>query len=170
MRRSIVLTFSKEGGAWLISGVQLAEYDPGVEWTTATSTDGVEFQYPESLTTQFILPQNWPPTLSVQNGNLKCMEGTIDGVSGQPMQTKKIQIEDREYCLATSSDPALGIVYVHMVYATLYGGKVVQADFTLRYPECMNYKEPNRSACTKEQGSFDINGVVDRIVQSVKLP
>src|SRR3982751_5168432 len=44
-------------------------------WKTMVA-QGIEFQYPEKLETQFINPNEWPPTIKVTSGMYSCMQST----------------------------------------------------------------------------------------------
>ncbi len=84
-------------------------------------------------------------------------------------KTELITIEGHEYCLTRSSEGAAGSVYTQYAYTFPRQSDVVTLTFSLRATQCMNYDEPRRSACTREQATFTANKVADQIAQSVQL-
>ena len=78
-------------------------------------------------------------------------------------KTKKNLVDDREYCVTRSSEGAAGSTYRAYEYAFQFGTSTYRIAFTLRFPQCTNYDEPQQSACKAEQSSYDIDGLVDRM-------
>jgi hypothetical protein len=76
--------------------------------------------------------------------------------------------DDRTYCVNVKHEGAAGSVYSSYTYITNKNGKFVNVSFTLQYPNCNNYDEEQKNVCTNEREAFDIDAVVDRIVQSIK--
>jgi hypothetical protein len=76
-------------------------------------------------------------------------------------------VDNRTYCVNIKNEGAAGSVYSSYVYTTTKNGKFVNVSFTLQYPNCNNYDEEQRKACTSEREAFDIDSTVDRIVQSI---
>lgn len=127
--------------------------------------DRFSFQYPESLGTDFIGAQQWPPTLTVATSTLSC----VITRSGSPIQRTQKTIGNRTYCITLEIGAAAGTVYTRYIYATGRGANVVSLDFTLRFPQCMNYDGDAREKCLAERNSFDIDAIADRILQTVEL-
>jgi uncharacterized protein YlzI (FlbEa/FlbD family) len=78
-------------------------------------------------------------------------------------------VDDRIYCVNVKHEGAAGSVYSSYTYTTLKNGKLINISFALRYPNCSNYDEDQNKACTSEREAFDVDGTVDRIVQSIQL-
>lgn len=65
---------------------------------------------------------------------------------------------------------AIGVYLIKQTPTALKDEAAVRAfEFTLKLPQCLNYAEPQQSACKAEQASFDINGLVDRIASSIRM-
>lgn len=126
-------------------------------WKTA-SGDGFTFQYPE-LPTKYISAVEWPPEVKVLIAQFLCVEEALKKING------------REYCVGIESGGAAGTTYVTHTYNTMKNDRMVTIRFTLRYPECQNYGDPQKSECEKERQEFnpELDNLVDKIAQSVKF-
>lgn len=137
-------------------------------WKTYTDTaSGVSFRYPENLTTRYISIVDWPPKVAVTNGPLTCTEAGSE--TARAGQTMKRTVDDREYCVTRESEGAAGSIYTNYAYATEKNGRALIFTFSLRAVQCLNYDDPQRSECEAERGSFDLDGVLDRIAQSAAI-
>jgi len=139
------------------------EYSP-------VSPQGIQFQYPNPLPTTYVTAPQWPPVVEMTAGEFVCTEGETVELSGVPAPQKQQMIGDREYCVVATSEGAAGSVFTTYRYTTQQGDFLPQVTFTLRTPQCLNYDEPQQNACTSEQAGFDADGLVDRIVSSIKVP
>lgn len=170
VRRPVSITVSREGDAWKISELTLGAYPGDGEWELSEpNAQGIQFMYPKSLPTTFISAQEWPPLVELVANNYSCQEGPITAADGPLKESKKHTVGDREYCVTMSSEGAAGSTYRTYEYSTDQGDFVARVVFTLRFPQCLNYNEPQASACAAEQSSFDIDGLVDRIAQSIRM-
>jgi membrane-bound inhibitor of C-type lysozyme len=139
-----------------------------VPWKTATSSQiGLSFRYPEKLTTEYIHTVNWPPQIQVLDKKFTCNETGVEIAQGG--QTVKITVDNREYCVTKSSEGAAGSTYTQYAYTFPKNGQTITLTFTLRTVQCGNYDDPQKTACEQERESFDLDGVVDRIAQTVSL-
>ncbi len=138
---------------------------PGTLSTTTAS--GIIYNYPASFSTQYVSTVDWPPQVQVQNGPFVCVEAgnTIDRAG----QTKKVVIGARTYCVTEEAEGAAGSTYHQYAYSTMFDTKVVTLTFTTRTPQCLNYPETQSNTCQAEQGGFDVNAIVDNIVQTMKF-
>ena len=127
---------------------------------------GITFRYPEQLLTQYIHTQAWPPAVTVSADTFSCPE--TPPTSSLPDRTGRRMVDDRAYCVAATSEGAAGSVYTDYTYTTERGGELITVTFTLRYPQCLNYDDPQQTECQNERTSFDLDGVVDRIAASVE--
>jgi hypothetical protein len=169
VRRPVMLTVSREGDAWKISDLTLGAYPGDGEWElTEPNSQGIQFMYPKSLPTTFISAQEWPPLVELVANAYTCKEGPITAADGPLKESKKHMVGDREYCVTLSSEGAAGSTFRSYEYSTDQGDFVARVVFTLRFPQCLNYDEPQASACAAEQSSFDIDGLVDRNEQSIR--
>lgn len=153
--------------------ISLSEPQPTVNADNSwlTYIDGehkIQFQYPESLTAKYITTAVWPPKVAFLASNqLACEETPAE--SSLPTRVARRLVGAKEYCVSASSEGAAGSVFTEYTYTTAWQGKIISLDFTLQYPQCYNYDEPKQSECTQERESFDLDGLVDRIVNSLKL-
>ena len=143
-------------------------------WKTATS-NGITFQYPETLLTTYINTQDWPPQIQVLNEPFNCTE--VGSETARAGKTEKRLVDDREYCRTSIVEGAAGSIYTQYAYAfPLYSTGSTQADrktaiftFTTRATQCGNYDEVERKACEGERETFDLDSVVDRMARSIKF-
>ncbi|MDX9893166.1 MAG: hypothetical protein RB292_02010 [Patescibacteria group bacterium] len=128
----------------------------------------ISFSYPKKLTAQYISTVDWPPvvTLSDSVHQLICDETSPE--SSLPQRVMRRQVDDRIYCVEALSEGAAGSVYTQYSYSTIWDEKLATISFTLQFPQCYNYDEPAQTNCKKERESFDLDGIVDRIIASLK--
>lgn len=146
-------------------------------WKTFTSADNdATFQYPENLpaspaggSTSYIRPQEWPPKLLItDDAGFSCEEGGL-GINGRPGMTIQKQINNIVYCIDGVSGGAAGTFYTDYTYTFLKDGKLVKLSFTLAYPQCENYDDSQKTACEQERQTFDLDVLISRIAESVRL-
>ncbi len=171
-RMPVTFLVVREGEGWKIGRATTSASPSEGDWMrSAPTSQGVTFLYPNPLPTTYITPQKWPPLVEVTaGGTFLCEEGTITA-AGEPLKTRvRRTVGDREYCIVTSIEGAAGSSYMNYEYTTLQGNFMVRVVFILRTPQCANYDEPKQGACKAEEQSFDVDGLVDRIVSSVTMP
>lgn len=159
IRRPLVLSVTKTAQGPRIAHITMTPYPGDADWTyTTPDARGFQFLYPVSLPTLYItLPQEgWPPVVSMENTPLSCANQDIRPVG------------DRALCRTATSGGAAGTTYTTYTYSIEQGGSVVRATFTLGFPQCMNYDEPTQDICKEDQATFDIDGMADRILSSVR--
>lgn len=136
-------------------------------WIT-TTTNGNTFSYPPTIGTEYVSTVDWPPTLRVQK-NMPFVCRVAGELTASAGKTELVTIEGHEYCLTRESEGAAGSVYTQYMYAFPRQNDVVTLTFALRAVQCLNYDEPRRSACTREQATFTANKLADQIAQSIQL-
>ncbi len=140
-------------------------FDPN-GWLTFTDQEQkIRFKYPRQLIADFISPQDWPPQVLISTENFTCT--TTPETSSLPNRVIKRLVDDRAYCVSAMSEGAAGTTYTEYNYTTKKDGNLVIVQFTLRYPQCLNYDDPQQTACVKEREAFDLDSLVDRIVNSI---
>lgn len=126
-------------------------------WTASTTPAGT-YYYPEELGGTYYSAAEWPPKLTTE-ATYSCEVGQALGLA--------ISEETRDgitYCRTISAEGAAGSTYKTYEYqAGMH--KVI---FTLRFPQCLNYDEPNQSACHMDQESLDVDALALRILGSVR--
>lgn len=129
-------------------------------------SDGViEFSYPEKLTAKYIDTVEWPPKVMIATGEFSCAETLAE--SSLPEFVARRMVDDRVYCVRAVNEAAAGSVYSTYTYSTVREGNIIVLNFVLRYPQCLNYDDPQKSECQAERETFDLDSVVDRIVETV---
>ncbi len=136
-------------------------------WVTITNDDGITYQYPKELLAKYISVAEWPPVIKIETGTYSC-KTTPQEVSSMSDITSQRLVDDRTYCVNVKHEGAAGSVYSSYTYTTAKNSKLVNASFTLRYPNCNNYDGEQSKACTSEREAFDIDATVDRIIQTIK--
>ena len=141
---------------------------PAVEpgWQTTTTSAGT-FQYPEKLSTAYTSTVDWPPVLRVSDSPFTCNAAGAE--SSRAGRTVTRTVGSRAYCVTAVSEGAAGSVYTRYAYAWQRGAGTAIFTFTVRQPSCVNYSQPQRAACEREREAFDLDSVVDRMVQTVQL-
>ncbi|MFA6536805.1 MAG: hypothetical protein WCT18_00205 [Patescibacteria group bacterium] len=139
-------------------------------WKTFTDTTRfyVSYQYPEDFNTTYIHPaiNFWPPAVSVEEKKMNCfVEGSEVSADGK---TSKIKINNREFCVTEKSEGAAGSVFTDYVYSFQKENKMITLYFTIQKVQCVNYDEPQKSDCEKEQKAFDLNLLVEKISETIK--
>ncbi|MFA6467055.1 MAG: hypothetical protein WCV71_04305 [Patescibacteria group bacterium] len=127
----------------------------------------ISWLYPEKLSANFISSQTWPPRVSLSNMAYKCP--VTEAGSSLPDRTMERQVDDRTYCVTATSEGAAGSVFTDYTYSRVRDGKLINITFALRYPQCDNYDDTQKSACKGERETFDLDSVIDKIAQSLSL-
>jgi len=142
--------------------------NPSAWQTVSSSTTGITFSYPTAaqLNLSYIQTVNWPPTISVSNAPFTCDQaGTSVGPNGK---TTIDVVNNNEYCVNVQSEGAAGSVYTTYSYAFPEDSKTLTLDFTLRSPQCANYPDPQMTACSNEESSFNVDQIADAMRQSIQ--
>jgi hypothetical protein len=126
--------------------------------------NNISFRYPETLGTKYIYTQVWPPSVEAANVPFFCKETNIEG----NITSERI-INGRTYCVTEISDGAAGHIYIQYTYAFSKNNNVISLSFTLVFVQCGNYDEPGKQECEEERRKFDIDGIVDRMAQTLNI-
>lgn len=138
-------------------------------WKTFISPDkGVSFKYPQDLSTKYIHPQEWPPQIIATSDSFSCDEGGL-GINGRPDMTIRKTIDDRVYCIRNVSEEAAGSVYTTYTYKIEKDSRLIIISFILQYLQCDNYGDLQKTECEQERQTFDLDILIDDIVQTVQL-
>ncbi len=160
----VVIVVLALAGVWMLNSKPEEVVDDS--WKTFTTSQGVIFRYPEKLDTTYISTADWPPQVSVIGGSLNCTEaGSETERSGK---TEKKGIDGRTYCVTKVTEGAAGSVYTQYAYLTETGDdKLISLTFSLRFVQCGNYEEPDKSQCETERTTFNMDSIVDSIVSTI---
>ena len=117
---------------------------------TATTTDMMSFRYPD-FSYQYISAVSWPPKIERSESPYTCLTG------------EEKQIDGTTYCVTTSSEGAAGSTFTTYVYER----EGLRAEVTLRFPQCLNYDNPEQTSCLQEQERLDIDALITSIFATV---
>ncbi len=115
---------------------------------------------------EYITAIDWPPQLRVENTPFSCTQ------AGSPIEraggTSRRTIGTRDYCVTEIMEGAAGSIYTQYAYAFASGSSTTIMTFSLRKVQCANYDEPKKSLCEAEQGSFNIDAIVEEIAKTTE--
>ena len=170
-RRPITLVVTNNGSGFRISSVLQHAFPSEGKWMySASDSSGLQFMYPEKLPTTFISAVDWPPEVIVFGESFTCGATSSPQLSSAPTTTAlQRSIGAHIYCVSETSEGAAGSVYRSYSYTTDVADRNINVSFTLKYPQCANYPEPNSGACRAEEATFDVDELADRILQSVRV-
>ncbi len=117
--------------------------------------------YSTDLETKYIsvADEVWPPQKITAEGIFSCDESGSEIMAGG--QTILKEIDGSNYCITTRSEGAAGSIYNTYTYKKAYSGMVAETTFTLRFVQCANYDDLQKTECEFERSTFnpDILGV-----------
>ncbi|MCJ7648244.1 MAG: hypothetical protein MUP85_06500, partial [Candidatus Lokiarchaeota archaeon] len=130
------------------------------------------------LNTEYIGSQDWkviivneeekyPPKFKINEGQIDCK--IISSESGLLYGTAKRSIDGRIYCIESLSEGAAGTIYTQYIYSTIKSGSLITVSCVIRYPQCMNYSEPQRTECENERETFDLDKIIGLIVKNMSV-
>lgn len=135
--------------------------------TTISNNQDITFQYPEELSAQYVSFVDWPPIIKTEAGTYSCKTTPQEASSMSDITSQKI-VNNRIYCVNIKNEGAAGSVYSSYIYTTIKNDKLMTVSFTLRYPNCNNYDNEQKNDCVNEREVFDIDSIIDEIVQTIK--
>ncbi|PIR75152.1 MAG: hypothetical protein CO030_04045 [Candidatus Magasanikbacteria bacterium CG_4_9_14_0_2_um_filter_42_11] len=127
---------------------------------------GLAFHYPDDFGSEYITTVDWPPTLQPGTFLYACEESVEQ--PGLQSQTYGKDIKGTYYCIAVSEEGAAGSAYLQYTYTFDYHGEPMALSFSIQKVQCGNYDEPKKQTCTQEQSAFDIDEIVNTIVESIE--
>ena len=143
--------------------------EPPLEVATATyltATDtkqNISWMYPDKFyynntNTKYVLPVEWPPTLVVSTGVLRCSSGEVNK-----------RINQHSYCVGTTTEGAAGSIYTNYIFRRKIGTQNYSLSFVTRTSQCGNYDEDKKLECEQELVDFKEEEMTDMIFSSIKL-
>lgn len=127
----------------------------------------IRFSYPESLETNYISTVDWPPQVQITSEPFTCT--SAGNVIDRAGKTEEKVINATQYCVSEISEGAAGSIYHQYAYGFELGESTVYLTASLRFVQCANYDEPEQSDCKNEQETFEIDTLMDRIVQTLVI-
>ena len=120
---------------------------------------GLSFMYPADFGSLYITPVDWPPTLTIGQALVPCLERS------DPTELRTVN--GKTYCITREEEGAAGSVYTRYTYEFEYGGGPLELKFSVREVQCTNYDEPQQSTCITEQDLFNADIIFENIVESI---
>ncbi len=137
-------------------------------WKTFTDTQrGISFRYPENPVAKYMEAIDWPPQTEVLNKQFTCTEAGSE--TARAGQTLKRIVNDRTYCVTKVTEGAAGSIYTEYAYAFPKDDKIVIFTFSIRFVQCGNYGEPEKTECENVRTAFNLDGVIDQIAQTLQI-
>ncbi len=130
------------------------------------------------LNTEYIGSQDWkvkivneeekyPPKFKINDGQIDCKITSSE--SDLLYKTIKRRIDGRIYCIESLSEGAAGTIYTQYAYSTIKSGSLIMVSCVIRYPQCINYSEPQRTECANERETFDLDKIISYIVKNLSV-
>lgn len=136
-------------------------------WLTKTE-DGVTFRYPAETGLTYVSFQDLP-TVDLEEESFSCVAAGSE--TDRAGRTELITTSDNHrFCRTIVMEGAAGSTYTMYAYAfnhENHENEVAYIRFTTREPQCLNYDEPNQSACQREQEEFNPDRIADLISHSI---
>lgn len=123
--------------------------------------------FPSSLPTKYITTVDWPPKLQTINEPFTCTQAGSD--RGRAGETSEIVINGETYCVTKITEGAAGSVYTQYAYAVASDNQTKIYTFSLRFPQCGNYGDVQKSECEKEKEQFDVDNLADSYIKSQSI-
>jgi hypothetical protein len=124
-----------------------------------------------ALTTKHISTPDmvWPPAVKLSAGVFSCnAQGTDTSETGK-VELKTIA--GTQYCVTTRSEGAAGSMYTTYTYTAEIKNRLATTSFTLRFVQCDNYDDPERTLCKTEREQFNsdimANGIIMNSVNGI---
>lgn len=140
-------------------------YGDEKDWRSAKDPNsGVSFKYPETLGTNYVTGNEWPPKFVVSKDAYSCATtvASIGAVSEK-------EVNGRHYCVQEEKEGAAGSSYTNYHISFSKDDKTVSMSFVIQTVQCLNYEGTEQSACQAAQQSFKVLELVDVIAGTVKL-
>lgn len=132
--------------------------------TDKTKVTTTTISYNTDLNTKYISSaETWPPEVVFQKGDYKCVPGGNE--INQNGETLQKTISGRNYCITVESEGAAGSIYTTYSYMTKFGEQLAETKFILRFVQCDNYEDPNKTECKNERANFNPDNLTDQIFQ-----
>lgn len=133
-------------------------------WKTSTDSKlGVSFRYPKNPVDKYMSVVDWPPKVQILNQKFACTEAGQETSRGG--QTSLVSVNGTSYCVTKIQEGAAGSIYMQYAYAFpapfSKNDKTGIFTFTMRYPQCGNYNDPEKTECENVQASFNLDMLVD---------
>lgn len=116
-----------------------------------------DFYDPEIPFGNYITKVNWPPQVEEREEAFTCpvMEYSLSSVA-RVESSSLVTISDYSACLTIRDSGTAGTTYTSYDYLFPKGDTSVNFSFTIGYPDCYHYDEPEQAECLAEQANLDL--------------
>jgi hypothetical protein len=113
--------------------------------------------YSTNLETKYIsvADEIWPPKKIMAEGIFSCDESGSEIMAEG--QTIFKEIDGSKYCITTISEGAAGSIYTTYTYKMGDSNITSETTFTLRFVQCVNYDDPQKTECELERSTFNVD-------------
>lgn len=118
------------------------------------------------LTTKYISTPDmvWPPAVKFLDNVFSCnVQGNQIIENGK---TELKTVEDIQYCVTTHSEGAAGSMYTTYTYTADIKNQLATTLFTLRFVQCENYDDPEKTSCKTEREQFNPDTIANGIIMN----
>ncbi len=140
--------------------------DTHPDWETYMSASST-FKYPKDLGLTYVHATDWPPAVVMSSEEFSCTEAGVENESGG-ITVGTWLTPDQPACVTVRSEGAAGSTYRLYAYAIPQAEGQIIFTWGARFPQCMNYDDPQQSACKAEQESFDPDALIYAIYKTYK--
>lgn len=112
----------------------------------------IGFEY-NQLETSYVKAQSWPPKISLSKSAYSCADTS----------STKVAFNGKEYCLQIQSEGAAGTTYKNYSYRFKEGDNLITLKSTFRFPQCLNYNDPEKTECQNDQATFTDKTILEHI-------
>lgn len=146
----------------------ISNNQPPKDWKTFNDPlNQISFQYPESLTTNYISLQDWPPKVQIIDAPYSCTQAGSE--TARAGKTEEKIINEQKYCVTTKTEGAAGSLYSQYAYASSFkNNKTIILTFSLRFVQCGNYDTAQKTQCQKERQEFALDDLVGQIFETLR--
>jgi hypothetical protein len=116
--------------------------------------------------TKYIKTVDWPPQANLDNHSYSCSAAGQE--NSRAGKTTEREIAGQKYCITEETGAAAGSTYIQYAYARKEAAKALILNFSLQFPQCANYEEPNKSECERERAGFSPDMVISNWFESGK--
>lgn len=124
-----------------------------------------------TLTTKHISTPDvtWSPVVKFSYGVFSCNSQGSDTSEAGKIELKTIA--GTKYCVATHSEGAAGSMYTTYTYTTEIKNQLATTTFVLRFVNCDNYDDPEKTICKTEREQFNpdvmANGIISNSINGI---
>lgn len=167
IKQPVEITVRKTNSGWRIDDFKASAYKTVLPRNISGNVASTfSFEYPAILAAKFIYPEIWPPTLTFSDEEFSCIETAA--APDIPERVAEKVIDARAYCVKTLDEFDDESIHTTYIYSTFRDNRVANLQFALRYPRCENYDDPERTECSRERLSFDLNAIIASIMTSLR--